>query len=97
MTAPVPQFDGDTRATLEEQIVDEVLAEVMAQLRDPSDDLVALCNAHGDDHYDAMTALADDLRETLIVTIRQRVSDWVCDTEAAQVLYDTEWHKAISR
>lgn len=97
MTAPVPQFDGDTRPALEAQIIDEIVGEVMAQLEELSDDSVALCNAHGDEHYDRMTEMADDLRETLIVTVRQRVSDWVCDNAtAAEALYMSDWHKAVS-
>lgn len=94
--AAVPQFPEDVRPTLEEQVLDCVIGEVKAQLEELSDDTHGMCNAAGDEHYDRLAALADDLRETLIVTVRQRVSDWVCDTEGAEVLYGTEWHKAIA-
>lgn len=90
----IPQFDGDTRTTREEQVIDSIVGEVMAQLDEFSDDTWALL-PEGED--DPLYEMADDLRLTLVVTIRQRLSDWVCDNEtAAEALYDSDWHKAIT-
>lgn len=90
----IPQFDGDTRTTREEQVIDSIVGEVMAQLEDISDDTWALLP---DGMEDPLFGMADDLRLTLMATVTQRVSDWVCDNEtAAAALYDSDWHKAIS-
>lgn len=94
MSAPIPQFDGDDRSCREMQIIDSIVGEVMAQLEELSDDTWALLPG-GD--ADPLHEMADDLRLTLIATVRQRLSDWVCDNEvAASALYDSDWHHAIT-
>lgn len=94
----IPAFDGDARTSAQEQVIDQILGEVLAQIDEPSDSLLAILDPYRSSDQQDLTEMLDDFMGTLRVTILQRTSDWICDTSTvAGALYDTGWHKGITR
>ena len=69
------------KPTVLDEIVGLIGLEVFAQLEEPSDELRKLVSerARSSEDRDRLIELAGDLRDTLTVTVEQRIADWTAD------------------